>query len=58
MDRLTDPLDEDWVRDSLSWFTLLHEAPQWFVEEAGTINAPTLILWAQDGLLSRSDQEP
>ncbi|WP_104062438.1 alpha/beta fold hydrolase [Arthrobacter sp. 4R501] len=33
VDRLTDPLDEDWVRDSLSWFPLLHEVPAWFVED-------------------------
>ncbi|MCO4250676.1 hypothetical protein [Pseudarthrobacter raffinosi] len=86
VDRLTDPLDEGWVRDSLTWFALLHDVPRWSLEdrvrdglrmpahvwkailnglgeatpptEAGTINAPTLILWgAQDGLLSRSDQE-
>lgn len=86
VDRLTDPLDEGWVRDSLSWFPLLHDVPQWFLEdrvrdglrmparawkgilaglreaapptEAGTIHAPTLILWgAEDGLLPLSDQE-
>jgi pimeloyl-ACP methyl ester carboxylesterase len=33
VDRLTDPLDEDWVRDSLAWFPLLHEVPQWFLED-------------------------
>jgi rifampin ADP-ribosylating transferase len=33
VDRLTDPLDEGWVRDSLSWFPLLHEVPQWFLED-------------------------
>ena len=33
MDDLTDPLDEDWVRDSLSWFPLLHEVPAWFIED-------------------------
>jgi rifampin ADP-ribosylating transferase len=86
VERLKDPLDEGWVRDSLSWFPLLHDVPQWFLEdrvsdglkmpahawkailaglgeatpptEAGTIHAPTLILWgAEDGLLPRSDQE-
>ena len=86
VNRLTDPLDEGWVRDSLSWFPLLHDVPQWFLEdrvrdglkmpahawkailaglgeaapptEAGTIHAPTLILWgAEDGLLPRNDQE-
>jgi pimeloyl-ACP methyl ester carboxylesterase len=86
VDRLTDPLDEDWVRESLSWFPLLHGVPAWFIEdrvrdglrmparvwkgianglceampptEAGTIHAPTLILWgAEDGLLPRGDQE-
>ncbi len=33
VDRLTDPLDEGWVRDSLSWFPLLHDVPQWFLED-------------------------
>ena len=33
VDRLTDPLDEDWVRESLSWFPLLHEVPAWFIED-------------------------
>jgi pimeloyl-ACP methyl ester carboxylesterase len=86
VDGLTDPINEDWVRDSLSWFPLLHEVPSWFIEdrvrdglkmparawkgildglctatpptEAGTIHAPTLILYGgQDGLLPRGDQE-
>ncbi|MDQ0076879.1 alpha/beta fold hydrolase [Arthrobacter oryzae] len=30
---LTDPLDQDWVRESLTWFTLLHEVPQWFLDD-------------------------
>ncbi|MCO4253938.1 alpha/beta fold hydrolase [Pseudarthrobacter cellobiosi] len=33
VDSLTDPLDEDWVRDSLSWFPLLHEVPAWYIED-------------------------
>lgn len=33
VDRLTDPLDEAWVRDSLAWFPLLREVPQWFLED-------------------------
>lgn len=33
VDTLIDPLDEDWVRDSLSWFPLLHEVPAWFLED-------------------------
>lgn len=85
VDALTDPIDEAWVRDSLSWFRLLHDVPPWFLEdrirdgvnmpahvwksvldglaaatpptEAGTITAPTLILWgAEDNLLPRGDQ--
>lgn len=86
VEALTDPVSAAWVRDSLSWFPLLHEVPAWFIEdrvddgtrmpahvwralleglcratpptEAGTIHAPTLILWGgQDGLVSRADQE-
>lgn len=33
VDALTDPLDEGWVRDSLSWFPLLHDVPPWFIED-------------------------
>ncbi|HEX9229547.1 MAG TPA: alpha/beta hydrolase [Arthrobacter sp.] len=33
VNRLTDPVDEDWVRNSLSWFPLLHEVPRWFIED-------------------------
>ncbi|MET4134833.1 pimeloyl-ACP methyl ester carboxylesterase [Pseudarthrobacter sp. PvP090] len=33
VDRLTDPIDEDWVRKSLSWFPLLHAVPRWFIED-------------------------
>jgi rifampin ADP-ribosylating transferase len=33
VDGLTDPLDEGWVRSSLSWFALLHEVPQWYIED-------------------------
>jgi rifampin ADP-ribosylating transferase len=33
VDRLTDPLDEDWVRDSLTWFPLIHEVPPWYLED-------------------------
>jgi rifampin ADP-ribosylating transferase len=33
VDSLTDPLDERWVRNSLSWFPLLHEVPEWFIED-------------------------
>ncbi|MGY2747538.1 pimeloyl-ACP methyl ester carboxylesterase [Arthrobacter sp. UYCu723] len=33
VDRLTDPIDEDWVRDSLSWYPLLHAVPAWFIED-------------------------
>ena len=86
VDALADPLDEEWVRDSLTWFPLLHPVPAWYVEdrikdglamparawkgildglveavpptEAGSISAPTLVIWgASDELLPRSDQE-
>lgn len=33
VDRLTDPLDEDWVRASLSWFPLHHHVPEWYIED-------------------------
>lgn len=33
VDALTDPLDEDWVRASLSWFPLHHDVPEWYMED-------------------------
>jgi pimeloyl-ACP methyl ester carboxylesterase len=33
VDGLTDPLDADWVRKSLTWFPMLHEVPEWFIED-------------------------
>ncbi|MBT2555267.1 alpha/beta fold hydrolase [Arthrobacter sp. ISL-5] len=33
VDALTDPVDEDWVRDLLSWFPLLHAVPAWYTED-------------------------
>lgn len=33
VDALTDPIDERWVRDSLSWFPLMHAVPHWFIED-------------------------
>jgi pimeloyl-ACP methyl ester carboxylesterase len=86
VEALTDPVDVAWVRQSLSWFPLLHEVPAWFIDdrvddgtrmpshvwrsileglcaaipptEAGTVDAPTLILWGgHDHLLSLADEE-
>ncbi len=33
VEKLTDPLDEDWVRESLTWFPLLHDVPGWFIDD-------------------------
>jgi pimeloyl-ACP methyl ester carboxylesterase len=33
VERLEDPVEEEWVRDSLSWFHLLHTVPAWFIED-------------------------
>ncbi|MDP9903596.1 alpha/beta fold hydrolase [Arthrobacter bambusae] len=30
---LQDPVDENWVRNSLAWFPLLHAVPTWFIED-------------------------
>ncbi|MET3172524.1 UNVERIFIED_ORG: pimeloyl-ACP methyl ester carboxylesterase [Arthrobacter sp. UYCu721] len=32
VDALTDPLDEDWVRNSLTWFPVVHEVPGSYIE--------------------------
>jgi rifampin ADP-ribosylating transferase len=32
VDQLTDPLDPAWVRESLAWFPMFHEVPQWYVD--------------------------
>ncbi|GAB3416851.1 alpha/beta fold hydrolase [Flindersiella endophytica] len=86
VERLTDPVDRAWVRDSLAWFPVFHEVPAWYVEdriddgaqmpahvwraslaglcaavpptEAGTITAPTIVIWGgRDDLLPREDAE-
>lgn len=33
VERLTDPVDPDWVRDSLGWFRFAADVPAWFLEE-------------------------
>ncbi|OFI37283.1 alpha/beta hydrolase [Arthrobacter sp. SW1] len=33
VERLEDPVEEGWVRDSLSWFQLLHTVPAWYIED-------------------------
>ncbi|AOT03630.1 alpha/beta fold hydrolase [Arthrobacter sp. U41] len=33
VDGLTDPLSEAWVRESLTWFPMLHEVPAGFIED-------------------------
>lgn len=33
VEKLDDPVDEQWVRDSLSWFRLLHTVPAWYIED-------------------------
>ncbi|SEI41801.1 Pimeloyl-ACP methyl ester carboxylesterase [Arthrobacter sp. yr096] len=86
VDSLTDPISEEWVRVSLSWYRLLHTVPASYIEdrvqdglampasvwkeslrgfyeavpptEAGSISAPTLILWgAYDHLVPRNHEE-
>ncbi|XAS71271.1 alpha/beta fold hydrolase [Micrococcaceae bacterium Sec5.1] len=86
VEQLTDPVSEDWVRESLSWYRLLHAVPAAYIEDrvrdglampaavwkaslrgyyeavpptqAGTISAPTLIVWgAHDHIVPRHHQE-
>ena len=33
VDRLTDPVDPAWVRESLTWFPLFHHVPRWYLED-------------------------
>jgi pimeloyl-ACP methyl ester carboxylesterase len=33
VDRLTDPVDRDWVRGSLAWFSFFHAIPDWYIED-------------------------
>ena len=33
VDQLTDPIDRDWVRDSLEWFTFFHPVPDWYLSQ-------------------------
>ena len=85
IERLTDPVDPAWVRESLTWFPQFQAVPDWYIEDrvqdglrlpahvwretlaglvaaqpptaAGTITAPTLIIWGDcDELLPFEDQ--
>ena len=33
VDRLSDPVDADWVRHSLTWFPRFHEVPEWYIDD-------------------------
>ena len=33
VDRLPDPVDAAWVRDSLTWFPRFHPVPQWYIDD-------------------------
>jgi rifampin ADP-ribosylating transferase len=33
VDRLTDPIDPDWVRRSLTWFPRFHHVPAWYIDD-------------------------
>jgi pimeloyl-ACP methyl ester carboxylesterase len=32
VDRLTDPVNRAWVRDSLTWFPRFHDVPDWYID--------------------------
>jgi pimeloyl-ACP methyl ester carboxylesterase len=86
IETLTDPIDPDWVRRSLTWFPRFAPVPESYVDDrvregarvpahvwratflglttaspptdAGTIAAPTLIVWGdRDEVLTRDQQE-
>jgi len=33
IDRLTNPMDAAWVRESLTWFPRFHPVPQWYIDD-------------------------
>jgi rifampin ADP-ribosylating transferase len=33
VDKLTDPIDPDWVRASLGWFPRFHPVPDWYIDD-------------------------
>lgn len=33
VDALSDPVDRQWVRDSLTWFPRYHDIPDWYIED-------------------------
>jgi len=33
VDELSDPVDAGWVRESLTWFPLFHDVPQWYLDD-------------------------
>ena len=45
VDQLTEPIDRDWVRDSLNWFTFFHPVPDWYLSQRITdgVRMPALV---------------
>jgi len=33
VDRLSDPIDQAWVKDSLAWFPRFHDVPEWYIHD-------------------------
>ena len=33
VDRLTDPIDPSWVKESLTWFPRYHDVPDWYIKD-------------------------
>ncbi len=33
VDRLTDPINRAWVKESLTWFPRFHDVPEWYIED-------------------------
>lgn len=33
IDQLSDPLDADWVRESMTWFPRFHPVPRWYIDD-------------------------
>jgi pimeloyl-ACP methyl ester carboxylesterase len=58
VDRLTDPVDPEWVRASLSWFPLEHPVPDWYLADRVTDGARTPARVWQQALAGLTEAPP
>lgn len=58
VDRLTDPVDPEWVRASLAWFPLHHPVPDWYLADRVADGARTPARVWQQALAGLTEAPP